>query len=189
MRKCLSALLPGIIKPTSNTVKMLRKSVNESVSSANKKWWTWCIFIAYLLILTKLTLFKLPAQYMDGLYENFHIGILKYSIMRAQLIPFTTIKHYLFEEIKPWEAVANLFGNVLMFLPAGVLLHRLFPSRINTLFKATLASFFLSMMFELIQIVTVLGLFDVDDLLLNTIGGLLGYKLYTLQKKYHRHAS
>ena len=38
-----------------------------------------------------------------------------------------------------------------------------------------LYSFELSLLVELLQLVFKVGSFDVDDLLLNTIGGLLGY--------------
>jgi glycopeptide antibiotics resistance protein len=41
--------------------------------------------------------------------------------------------------------------------------------------RVTLATFFLSLTFELIQLIFEFGSFDVDDLILNTIGGIIGY--------------
>ena len=53
-----------------------------------------------------------------------------------------------------------------------------------------LYSFELSLLVELLQLVFKVGSFDVDDLLLNTIGGLLGYLVYKgllyLWKKYEK---
>ena len=48
----------------------------------------------------------------------------------------------------------------------------------------------LSLLVELLQLVFKVGSFDVDDLLLNTIGGLLGYLVYKglidLWKRYEK---
>lgn len=41
-----------------------------------------------------------------------------------------------------------------------------------------LLSFFVTMCIECTQLVTRLGVFDVDDLLMNTLGGLMGYGVY-----------
>ena len=52
-----------------------------------------------------------------------------------------------------------------------------------------LASFELSLSVECIQLVTKTGCFDVDDIFLNTIGGMLGYLVYALvQRKRDRDA-
>ena len=40
-------------------------------------------------------------------------------------------------------------------------------------------SFGLSLCVEMIQFITQVGSFDVDDLILNTLGGLIGYYLFT----------
>ena len=53
-----------------------------------------------------------------------------------------------------------------------------------------LYSFELSLLVELLQLVFKVGSFDVDDLFLNTIGGLLGYLVYKgllyLGKRYEK---
>jgi len=58
-----------------------------------------------------------------------------------------------------------------MFLP------RLFK-RCRNLFFVIVLSLELSLLVEVVQLVTRVGSFDVDDLLLNTIGGILGYIIY-----------
>lgn len=70
----------------------------------------------------------------------------------------------------------NLFGNVLAFLPFGFcwpLLHRNRPNW----FATTVTALAFSFLVETVQLVSRLGSFDVDDILLNTIGGLFGYLL------------
>ncbi len=60
------------------------------------------------------------------------------------------------------------------FLPIGFLVTLLFP-----LFKSLklilFISFFTSLLFETVQLIFVLGVFDVDDLILNSLGGAFGY--------------
>ena len=99
--------------------------------------------------------------------------------------------HYnlvLFKEIKRfWEyrdqvgmfaMFTNLFGNVIIFMPFGFFMPM--ASRYRSLFSTVFYSFGLSLCVETFQLVTKVGSFDVDDLLLNTIGGLAGYILFII---------
>ncbi|MFL6557453.1 MAG: VanZ family protein, partial [Bacillus sp. (in: firmicutes)] len=51
----------------------------------------------------------------------------------------------------------------------------LLAKRFQKLSAVTLATFCLSLTFELLQLVFEFGSFDVDDLILNTSGGIIGY--------------
>ncbi len=73
----------------------------------------------------------------------------------------------------------NLAGNVAAFIPFGVFLP-MFYARCRNLFFTVWYSFELSLFVELLQLISKVGSFDVDDLLLNTIGGILGFLLYFL---------
>lgn len=99
--------------------------------------------------------------------------------------------HYnlvLFKEIKRfWEyrdqvgmfaMFTNLFGNVLIFMPFGFFMPM--ASRYRSFFSTLFYSFGLSLCVETFQVVTRVGSFDVDDLLLNTIGGVLGYMIFVV---------
>ena len=46
------------------------------------------------------------------------------------------------------------------------------------MFATVWYSFELSLVVELIQLITKVGSFDVDDLLLNTVGGMFGFVIY-----------
>lgn len=68
----------------------------------------------------------------------------------------------------------NVWGNVLCFVPFGFLV----PIIYRKLRKAVLViplTFLFSFMVELLQLIFKIGSFDVDDLVLNTSGGILGY--------------
>lgn len=70
--------------------------------------------------------------------------------------------------------VENLAGNIIGFIPLGVILP-LLSSKFVSFKKVTLATFGLSLIFELMQLIFRFGSFDVDDLILNTLGGTVGF--------------
>lgn len=87
-------------------------------------------------------------------------------------VPFDTIAHYW--RVGGWEMVKNLLGNVVVFMPLGFLL----PSLHGELRSVTLVTTFalcVSLLIELLQYLSGQRVADVDDLLLNTLGGFLGY--------------
>ncbi len=78
-----------------------------------------------------------------------------------------------------WSVLLNLVGNVVVFIPFGVFLPRLFQ-KCRRFFVTMLFCFEFSLCIELIQLIGKVGSFDVDDILLNTLGGILGYLLYRI---------
>ena len=79
--------------------------------------------------------------------------------------------------------IVNLLGNVVCFMPFGFLLPTISKKKV---FKNFLSVTFMAMLFsigiETAQLLTKVGAFDVDDIFLNTVGGLLGYILMKLTK-------
>lgn len=80
----------------------------------------------------------------------------------------------------------NLFGNVVIFIPFGFFLPM--GSKERSFFTTLFYSFGFSLFVEAFQLITKVGSFDVDDLFLNTVGGILGYILFmicnTIRRKY-----
>jgi len=77
--------------------------------------------------------------------------------------------------------LANVVGNFVVFIPFGFLVPTLSKFKFNIIF-ITLLSFEFSLLIEVIQLFTRLGSFDVDDLLLNTLGGCSGYIIYLMAR-------
>ncbi|MCI1881934.1 MAG: VanZ family protein [Sporolactobacillus sp.] len=67
----------------------------------------------------------------------------------------------------------NIFGNLLLFLPFGCLLP-LVLRRIRGFFALILAAILFSFVIELAQYSFASRIFDIDDILLNTIGAVIG---------------
>ena len=77
----------------------------------------------------------------------------------------------------------NVLGNIVCFVPLGFLV----PSVINFKNKflaVVIVAFSSVLMVEVIQLVTKIGSFDVDDILLNVSGAMLGYGIYVIAKKF-----
>lgn len=99
---------------------------------------------------------------------------------RYNLRPFQEILRFVrYRHIVGFRAFfINIFGNILAFVPLGCFLPLL--AKRKSAFCTVLGCFTFSLAVELTQLVTKLGCCDVDDLLLNTCGGGLGYLLYVL---------
>ena len=91
------------------------------------------------------------------------------------------------EQLGMFAVFANLLGNILIFVPYGFFISMAAERR--GFFKTLFFSFGLSLCVELVQLATRVGSFDVDDILLNTIGGILGYILFAIcnviRRRYH----
>ena len=96
--------------------------------------------------------------------------------LRFNFIPFKTITAYLGgvgdDNVDVW--FFNLFGNILAFMPMGFLLPLIFR-KVKSAGALVINVFIISSVLEIIQLVTKLGTADIDDVILNTLGGFLGY--------------
>lgn len=131
------------------------------------------VFICYILFLFKL-LFLSRVSLLE-LFDS------QRPLDRSiNLIPFNSIKEYIFSNsatIKRF-AFSNVVGNIIIFIPLGTYLSLFKKNKrviINLIF-IFLVSFFV----EIIQGLLGIGASDIDDIILNCLGGLvgiLGYKL------------
>lgn len=72
--------------------------------------------------------------------------------------------------------------NILLFIPLGFLLPQV-SRRSRRLWRTVLIGTGLSIVIEVTQLITRLGWFDVDDIMLNMLGTLVGYGAYKLSVK------
>ena len=102
-------------------------------------------------------------------------------IYRYNLTPFQEIKRFWIyrHRVGFWVAFLNLAGNVIGFLPFGFFLPIL-SRRLRNGAVVTALGFGLSLLGESIQLVFKVGCFDVDDLILNTLGAAIGYMLFAV---------
>ncbi len=131
-----------------------------------------CVLLCIYLMFISWRMFF----YAYGSYYRSYSALPEYN-----LIPFKTILNLIINfkyfELEVW--VYNLFGNIAAFIPLGILL----PVVLGMKRKLT-ATVVFSMVFllsaEAAQLIFRVGVFDIDDIILNMAGVILGYVIYKL---------
>ena len=106
---------------------------------------------------------------------------------RYNLVPFVEIRRFWIyrEQLGTLAVFTNIFGNVIGFVPYGFILPIISKKTENLLF-VTSTGFLGSLLVETVQLMTRVGSFDVDDLILNTLGAFLGCLLFMICNKIRR---
>lgn len=137
------------------------------------------LFTIYLLLLIKVILFKYPMPMIREILKGSEVSTLSFRILHSNFIPLKSIFTFLFNSKNIRISVKNLLGNIIAFAPFGFLVPVL-TDRMSKFKSIIVSSFILSLMFEIIQLLTALGEFDVDDILLNVLGAIFGYLFYQI---------
>lgn len=96
------------------------------------------------------------------------------------VIPFHEIRRYMnhVDSLGLFAVAANLLGNVLLFMPLGYFLPSFFArERLRPHFTIPMCMC-ISIAVEFSQFMTKTGSMDIDDVILNTLGGIIGYLVY-----------
>ena len=134
------------------------------------------LFILYMAFIVYFLLFS-DLYGRTGQASEYHYKL----VLIREIRRFWTYRH----QLGTYAVFSNLFGNVVIFMPFGFFLPM--ASRYRSFAAAVLYSFSLSLMVETFQLLTKVGSFDVDDLLLNTIGGAAGYIIFIICAAIRRH--
>ena len=141
----------------------------------NKTLFAAVLLVAYLAILLKLLIFKYPPGMVFDVTSSYY----------GNYMPFKTILPYLSGEPTWNVAIRNLAGNIIPFIPLGFFAPILYRALTwKHIFAIALA---FSLAIEGTQVVLRTGIFDVDDILLNVLGIVLGYCAFIGVKRIVRH--
>jgi glycopeptide antibiotics resistance protein len=137
--------------------------------------------IVYLILLIKLIILKFPDTMISAMLNGWSIqGVIR-SIRAANIIPFRTIFNSLFNAQLVVE-LPTLIYNILAFVPLGILLP-LISDKARNWRVVLLVGVIVSLSLEVIQLVTLLGEADIDDVILNVTGTLIGYGVFAMAQK------
>ena len=100
---------------------------------------------------------------------------------RVNLIPFVN----LFDYDNRRDLLLNVIGNAAMFIPSGIVLPVIYK-KLNNFIKVVGAGALISLCIEIIQLPFSVRASDVDDLILNTAGVVVGYGVYALVRSIKR---
>ena len=150
----------------------------------DRVWLLRLLFAIYILVVIRLLIFKYPYSELKVIMDTWEKGVILEGLNSANFTPFKTIKMYI-RYAYMLNSFENLAGNVVVFLPFGYLLPCISRSAKNGLMLTGYA-FFFSLSIELFQLFSAFGAFDVDDLMLNTLGAVIGFLVYHMNRKLFR---
>ncbi|MEF7658589.1 VanZ family protein [Bacillus thuringiensis] len=130
-------------------------------------------FYIYILLVIKFVIFKFFGDInavknnIQLTYENINNGGSNYN-----LVPLRTLFSYgpdFYMEV----SFINIIGNIMPFIPLGFLIPIVFPTK-KSFIKAMALCLAIIICIEIIQLITLLGRLDIDDVILNQIRCVLG---------------
>lgn len=164
----LTLLLPYLA-----VVAVLRILVNLPRRDFRKRSTLWheigvVVFAFYLIAVGRATL-NLHTFSLTGWQSNHNYN----------LIPFAGISA-MWNDPDRQHAFGNIFGNILMFAPLGFFLPLLWRKWDGA--RVFLVGMGLSVLIETVQLFTGRGT-DIDDVILNTLGAVIGYAIFWILKR------
>ncbi|OPD60219.1 VanZ family protein [Bacillus anthracis] len=158
----------------------LGTEIEKAMQSSTQKyvqWIGWGLFLPYSFVLLFKLLLGRSAFYFGNLTYFFETGDW-HSIHGGliNLVPFRSTIRYLteFDSYNIDIVLMNTLGNVIIFIPFGFLLPLLFK-QINNVKMASKIFIKFILLIESLQLLTFTGVFDIDDIMLNMLGALIGY--------------
>lgn len=149
-----------------NEVRILNRATKKKIKTAGS-----LLFIVYIMALIYFLFFA--ERYGQRSFEEreYHYNLVLFQEIKR----FWTYRR----QLGTWAVTANLFGNILGFVPFGFI-PPLISSNARGFFFITFSGFALSLCVETAQLITKLGCFDVDDLVMNTLGTAIGYVAFAV---------
>ena len=131
------------------------------------------LLLVYICIVVIVRFTFCPFGKVDGKIQPLIFDIEKMFPFRINLLPFV----YLFDYEIINEAVLNFAGNTLMFVPVGIVFPIVYK-KLDTHIKVLTAGVGFSLAIEILQLPFYDRVSDIDDVILNSLGYILGYLIY-----------
>ena len=133
------------------------------------------LLLMYINLAVIIRFVFFPMSKLDGQVQPLIFDIATAFPFRVNLFPLVN----LFDYDNKRDLLLNVIGNVAMFIPSGIVLPIIYR-RLDTFVKVLLASGSISLCIEMMQLPFSVRASDIDDLILNTAGVMLGYGIYAL---------
>jgi glycopeptide antibiotics resistance protein len=153
---------------------------------------SWITFVVYIVTLYKIAVFKyMPISIICEQFRLVDPDRIGWQLTSANFMPLRSIIWYAFEDQS--AAPVNIVGNIITFMPLSIFLPFVLGNtsrlKVITLGLKTIAliGFASSFSIEAVQLIFGLGCFDIDDIILNTLGACLGFFVYRAIKRIPEH--
>ena len=185
-------IIPNIFKITNKTKKNKLKILSLKISIIDSfLWYTTnmknyktnsaikTLFYIYSIFLFLFVIIKIN----NGLRGMDIFNLFRpYTHLKINLTPFNTIggEFLALTNGISMNVLFHLGGNTIAFIPLGFFIGYLYE---KTFTKTIFICFLISLFFESFQLLTNLGSFDIDDIILNVLSCIIGYLIYLQLKK------
>lgn len=139
------------------------------------------LLLVYICIVVVVRFTFCPFGTVDGKIQPLLFDKDKILPFWLNFVPFV----YWFDYPTMKEALLNLIGNTTMFIPLGIVWPSVFK-KLNTHGKVIAAGVGVTLTIEILQLPFFGRATDIDDLILNSLGFLMGYGIYLLAGKLRR---
>ncbi|MFN7249768.1 MAG: VanZ family protein [Anaerobacillus sp.] len=140
-----------------------------------------CVIQHEKIVVSRRSLHMIAFLYLSGLIVLLFFRPANQEYGSINLVPFETILYYLSGEVNFLIAFYNLAANIGLFIPFGLYFCYIkIKPNLNSLFMVAICSI---CVIEGLQYLTKRGSLDIDDLILNVFGVLVGFFIYPLIQK------
>ncbi|MBQ2854229.1 MAG: VanZ family protein [Oscillospiraceae bacterium] len=136
------------------------------------------LLLVYICLIVVVRFTFCPFGKVDGQIQPLLFDPAQMFPPRINLVPLK----YLLDYLIMGEAVLNTVGNTAMFIPIGIIWPAVFK-RLDSHKKVIAAGVGFSLCIEILQLPFLDRVTDIDDLILNSLGFLMGYGIFLLMKK------
>lgn len=144
--------------------------------------------VACVLLLLWL-LAAIAMLFLGKPHPHYYDSYEQYLLANIDLIPFQSTQNYIellrLDKIEPDAVARNIAGNIVLFVPLGFLLPCLYKRFVNAK-PIIISSVLLAFVFETIQLLTMCGCFDIDDIILRSTGTMIGLMLWKISFIYSK---
>lgn len=131
------------------------------------------ITILYLVLLFKIIIFKTLDSPMDLITGNY------VHYKNLNLDPYIWDKN-----VSDSLNKINILGNIILFIPLTILYRGHNNKTSKKFFKSIFIAFILSLVFEISQFIFQIGITDINDIIFNTLGGIIGSIIYSFMSLF-----
>ena len=139
------------------------------------------LFLVYFCIVVVARFTFFPFSKVNGEIQPLIFESSKAFPFRINWIPFVNLFDY--PEMR--DILINVIGNTVMFIPLGIVWPSVYKG-LDAHWKVISAGIGVSLCIEILQLPFYERVSDIDDLLLNSLGFIIGYLLYLLAKQVRK---
>ena len=156
--------------------------INIWIRQRRIEWKREAVLVLMYINLTVIIRFVFfPRELVDGHLQPLVFQAATVFPLRINLVPLV----HLFDYNNVRDVVWNVVGNGAMFVPSGIVLPVVYR-QLNDFWKVVAAGAFISLCVEILQLPFPSRATDIDDLIMNTLGVMVGYGIYAAFKRLKR---